>query len=148
MFELVPFQAAHVLPILAEENNAHWREKYETPGLTAWLESQCSFTGLLQGKPVVCGGITLYWPGRGHVWTIFSEISRNNFVPVFRGMRKFLREQLKTNFHRIEVSVPCDFQIGRRRAELLGFRLETGYAEGYLPNGGDAAVYVMTKRGG
>lgn len=147
MFKLEPFRAEHILPLLDQPINGVWREKYlGTAGLLGWLETQVSFTGSIGGKTVVCGGVTQYWPGRGHIWTMFSEESKVCFVPVFRGIRRFLKDQLKENFHRIEVSIPCDFSQGRRRAELLGFRLECGFAEKYMSDGADAALYSMVRR--
>jgi len=149
MFERVPFEGKHLDRMIEQEINAGWRDKFKVPGIREWLETQNSVTGLWKGEPMVCGGITEYWPGRGHLWTVLDARSKDCFIPVFRGIKSWISGTLVKDFHRIEVSIPCGFRLGCRRAEMLGFRLECGYAEGYLPGGEDAAVYVMTrKRGG
>lgn len=147
MFKLVPFKGEHIMEVLKDPINAAFVESHSRAELHQWLEAQdYSFTGFLDDKVAVCGGITPYWPGRGHIWTMFNGETRENFLPVFRGIQDFLSSQLEKNFHRIEVSIPCEFELGRRRAELLGFRLECEFAEKYLPDGRDASVYSMIRR--
>lgn len=144
-FSLRPFVAKDILPLIDEPINVDHRAIFREGGLAEMAEVQGSFTGVVDGKVMVCGGISVYWPGRAHLWTMFSECSKENFVPVFRGIKRFLKEQLEIH-RRIEVSIPCDFTVGRRRAELLGFKLETAFAESYFSTGKDAAIYVMVSR--
>lgn len=110
------------------------------------LESSVCRSFEYKGKIMVCGGITNYWPGRGQVWTVFSESSKTNFVSTFRAVRDWLKEQLEINYFRIEVSIPCGFKIGQRRAEMLGFELEILRAKRYLPSGEDCSIYSMVRQ--
>lgn len=142
-FKLVPFKAVHIMPMLEQPINIAHRDQF-TNGVAEWVEQKGCFTGLLGEKPVVCGGILAYWPGRGQIWTMFDENCGGNFVPIFRGIKRYLKEQGKV-FKRIEVSIPYDFSIGRRRAEMLGFKLECDRATAFLPDGGDAALYSLVQ---
>jgi hypothetical protein len=144
MFDIVPYKAEHVLPMLDQASNTHLKTMYEN-GLAKFLESQeKSMTGLWFGKPMVCGGVAQLWEGRGVVWTVFNEESKNHFIPVFRGIRAYLKHQLLF-YRRLELSVPVDFDIGHRRARMLGFQLECEKAKAFLPDGTDCSLYVMLR---
>jgi hypothetical protein len=144
---LVPYRQEHILPLLDQEINRQHKDAY-MGGLALQLEN---FPGAsVFGKAdqaMVCGGVIPIWQGRGYVWTMFSENSKNCFVPVFRAMQKFLKLQMVL-FPRLEMAVPLGFETGHRRAKLLGFEIETPLAKSYLPGGEDCTVYVMLRKGG
>lgn len=142
MFKIVPFCEEHLLDFCDQPSHAGVLREWLGNGNAKRLEQTDTFSGLWGKKVLVCGGITPYWPGRGLLWCVFNEESKINFVPVFRGLRKWVREQ---PFSRIEVAVPLDFPIGHRRAELFGFELETPRARKYHIDGKDAAIYVLIK---
>lgn len=143
MFDLVAYKKEHALAFVDQEINASVREAYKG-GTAEFLESQTSVTGLYKGEPMVSGGVIKLWEGRACVWTIFNERSKECFVPVFRGIKSFLKLQLNT-YRRLEIAVPVDFEIGHRRAILLGFKLECPLAEKYLPDGTDCSLYAMVR---
>lgn len=143
MFKVVPYKHEHVLPLLEQKINMRLAPFFLI-GLGRSFENRgTAFTGMVNDVPMVCGGIDEIWPNRGMVWTMFNEEAKYNFIPVFRGLKKFLSE---SKFDRIEVSVPCDFKLGKRRALLMGFKLECEYAEKYLPDGTDCSIYSMVRR--
>lgn len=142
-YQLVPYRKEHVLPMLEQPINADLRGEYLS-GLAELLESQASFTALVHHKPMVCGGVIKLWEGRGCVWTVFNEDARQCFVPVFRGIRRFLQDQMKI-YRRLELAVPISFEIGHRRAKLLGFKVECHFAQKFLPNGDDCVLYSMVR---
>lgn len=144
MFEIVKYKKEHIIPMLDQKANIANKELFLS-GQMAAVEAADSFTGLLDGKPVLCGGVFQYWNGRGLLWSVFNEECKSNFVPVFRGIKKFLSEQLKI-YNRIEVAIPCDFEAGKRRIKLLGFKLECEKAEKFLPNGQDCALYALVRQ--
>ena len=138
-FEIIPFKLEHFEGLYDQPSNAFlksWVEKW-AKGL---IEKEQAFTGLVRGEPMVCGGITDYWDGRGQIWAIFNEKSKTNFVPVFRGIKAWL---IKQPYHRLELSVPVGLEVGCRRAALLGFKLEC-IAKKYLPDQTDAILYSLT----
>lgn len=147
MMELIPFKAEHVKP---------WQDQPVNHMLKTWIRDLVperlekagnSFSGVVNGEIVVCGGTSEYWPGRCELWTAFNEDCRHNFLPVFRGIKRWLKT---VPYRRIELSIPVDLKqwtIGCRRAEMLGFELETFLMKKYFPNGTDACLYVMIKGG-
>lgn len=147
-FKLIPYKKEHILPLMSQRMNASIRDSY-VGGLAEVLESYqgpsgSSTTGILHGKTMVCGGVIRIWEGRGCVWTVFNEESRDCFVPVFRGIRKFLAEQMKI-YRRLEMAVPVSFEIGHRRAKLLGFKVECHLARKFLPDGEDCVLYALVR---
>jgi len=144
-FQLIPYRAEHVFPLLEQGINADIKESY-LGGLASLLEQQESVTGVVNGSPMVCGGVIKLWEGRGCVWTVFNEDAKECFVPVFRGIKSFLDQQLKL-YNRLEISVPVDFELGHRRAKLLGFEVECALARKFLPSGSDCVLYSMIREG-
>ncbi len=144
MFKVVPFKAAHLEAIKDQKINAGLSE-FCAKGEAIPLENTNSISILRDDEVMACGGITDYWHGRGICWTSFSEHSKRCFVTVFRLIDRWLKEQLKTKYHRIELSIDYDSQNGRRRAEMLGFRLECELARKFLPNEKDCSLYSLVR---
>lgn len=143
MFDLVPYKREHLIPLLDQRENLSVKELFIS-GTAESLEKSDAFTLLVNGVPSVCGGVLRYWEGRGQIWCVFNEDFRHNFVPVFRGIKVYLSEQLKT-YRRIEASIPIDFPKGRRRIEMLGFKLECELAEKFLPDGRSCSLYALVR---
>lgn len=141
MFEFVQFKKEHLTPLLDQPTNAHLRSWIQN-GNADIMEKQFSRTLLADGVPLICGGVTQYWEGRGQVWTIFNENCKANFLPVFRVIRRFLAEQ---PCRRLEMCVPVDLEKGHRRARMLGFKLECPLAPKYLPDGSDCSLYSLVR---
>ncbi len=141
MFELVPFKKEHLEPLMLQKINAHL-PKWVRLGHAATMESGYSFTGIVRGEITICGGIDKVWDGRGCLWSVFSDTTKCNFIPTFRGIKRFLNS---APFSRIEMSVPCSFELGHRRAKLLGFELECARAKKYSSSGEDHALYARVK---
>ncbi len=141
MFDIVPFKKEHLEPLMLQKINAYLPE-WVRKGHAVEMEKSGAITILVKGEITVCGGITHVWEGRGQIWSIFSEMCKKNFVPTFRGIQHYLDE---APYSRIEMSVPCDFEIGHRRAKLLGFELECARARKYLANGADCSLYARVK---
>lgn len=143
MFDLIAYKKEHVLPLVEQDINASIRALYKG-GLAKTLESFTSVTGTYKGVPMVCGGVFKLWEGRACVWTVFNEQSKTCFVPVFRGIKTFLSLQLN-EYRRLEITVPVDFEVGHRRALLLGFKQECALAKSFLPDGTDCSLYSMVR---
>lgn len=144
MFEVVVFKKEHVKPLLAQGINQGMDAIFDDEMLQI-LESRNLYLTLLQdGEVMCCGGISPYWAGRGEMWCLFSEHCKSNFVPVFRMIRKWLKHELEHNYIRIELSIGCGLQHAKRRAQMLGFTLETERARKYL-YGEDCSIYTMVR---
>lgn len=146
-FQLAPYQKSHVLPMLEQGINANIRGQWvngKLVDLMATLPS--STTVLVKERPMVCGGVIKLWENRGCLWTVFNEESKNCFLPTFRGIQSFLKVQQQT-YRRLEMAVPVGFPVGHRRALALGFKVECGFAESYLPTGEDCVLYALIRKG-
>lgn len=144
MFDLVPFKKEHLEPLMLQKMNAYL-PGWVKSGQAAAMEGTYAFTGLLKGDVAACGGVVPLWEGRGQLWSIYSEAIKTNFLPIFRGMQKFLDS---APFARIEMAVPCEFELGHRRAKMLGFELECPRARHYLANGEDCSLYARIRQVG
>lgn len=142
MFEYVPYKREHITMLLDQKMNEDTRQFFTPEALTA-LETQECGTAMVNGVPYWCGGIAKCWEGRGMIWSVFNEESKKNFLPLFRGLKKVLE---KSPYRRLEVAIPFHFQQGKRRAELLGFRLECDRAKKFLPNGEDCSLYALVRK--
>lgn len=142
MHKIIPFKAEHLAPLLDQSINQDVKAVF-LGGFADHLETiGGSATGLVDGKVAVCGGVWKYWENRGQIWTVFNQDYKDNFLPVFRILKEFLDQ---SNYDRLEMSVPFGFEIGKRRAKLLGFTLECERARKYLPNGVDCALFARVK---
>jgi len=142
MFKIVQYKHEHVVPLLDQKINSGIKDYFlEGPGKDFETRGT-AVTGMLNGEVMVCGAIEKIWDHRGIIWCVFNEKSKHNHISIFRAMKKFLKESA---YDRIEVSVACDFAHGRRRVEMLGFKLECERAAKYLPDGTDCAIYSMVR---
>lgn len=136
---IVPFRAEHVDLLEEQEHSRHW-------GLTAdavrALEGPYAYTGMVDGRPVVCAGVQSLWTGRGHAWAYLSWDSGTHFLAITRSVGRFLRT---APFVRIECAVACDFEPGHRWARLLGFKMEAERMERYGPDNEDYALYARVR---
>ncbi len=142
MFEVVPYKHEHILPLIEQKIN-RFNKEFFLNGVGREFEKQgTAVTGLWNGTPVICGAINEIWENRGMVWCMFNEEVKYNFVPVFRGIKKFIEQ---SKFRRIEICIPCDMKQSRRRTEMLGFKLECDRAEKFLRDGTDCALYALVR---
>lgn len=145
MFEAARFEKLHVLPFLSQRNDTLINQWLKSGRLDALEQDVNCFTGLVNGVPAVIGGVYTFWQGRGYLWSIFNEDFKSNFVPVFRGLKRFLSD---LPFCRLEMAIATscpEYANAVRRAGLLGFKLEVPRAEQYLPEAGDASILVRIK---
>lgn len=136
---LIPFKADHLFAIMDDKERSFYN-----PALAKEMESLDSATFIYNGEVQSCFGITKYWEGRGQVWVVFNRSIKRNYIPTFRAGKRWVYGMLD-KYRRIEVCVKHDFDLGRRRVELVGFKLECARAEKYLPDGTDCALYSLVR---
>lgn len=135
---IVPLKKWHLDNLDMQESQLYIA-KWLTPEMKACLENSLSFAGMDGERVLGCAGIIEMWEGRGAVWSMLSGSIGRQFVAVHRAVSGFLDA---SHYRRLEATVDVGFEEGVRWIEMLGFRLETPCMKGYLPNGGDAAMYV------
>lgn len=142
MFDLVKLEMDHIKELMKEPINAEHAEWFESGQAELLQKESESFAILINGSPMVCGGIIPLWKGRGYLWTILSEKIKEHSVAVYRGVRLALKEQ---PYSRLEMDVPVDLDIAHRRAKFLGFSLECARAKKYSPSGIDRSLYAWVR---
>lgn len=104
----------------------------------AQLEKQNSWTGVVDGVPVVCAGTIVQWPGRHTAWAYVAQGALKHMPWI---TAEVLRN-LESVRGRIEFTVRVDFPAGQRWAKRLGFEIETPLLKAYGPTGEDHVGYV------
>jgi hypothetical protein len=136
---VVPFKSYHYDWLLAHESIEHGVYKPPSAEIIA-LETQNSWTGVVNGDVIVCAGTIQQWVGRHISW---AYIARR--PGVWRHMPWVTEETLKVLAKvpgRIEMTVRTDFHAGQRWALRLGFHVETPLMSKYGPENEDHIGYV------
>lgn len=144
MFKVVPLEAIHIKQMLEDPLNTNMKKIF-TGSLIDDLVQSHSVAIINENKLYLVAGVKEYWRGRGHLWAMLSSSSKEVFVVVFRIIKRWLNEQMLERYFRLEVSIPYDFEQGKRRALMLGFKCEASYAPKYLPDQQDVAIYAMVR---
>lgn len=140
--EIVKFKAEHMKAIIEQEAQ-RYLQKYITEENAILMEKQkLSFTMLVDGKPIACGGICEYWPGRGEIWVILDQHCKRQFLKIHNAAKRLIA---MSGIKRIEAVVDYHFDAAHRWMDLLGFKLEAPCLQAYRPDGGDCSLYVMVK---
>lgn len=135
---VVPFRRWHYEWLAARSMPAEGAHFTPVEGAIAMLEGQNSWTAVVDGDPIACGGTIQQWPGRHHAWAYFA-------LGTGRHM-EWLTEQAQRVLApvkgRIEFSVRKDFRAGQRWAKRIGFEVETLVLRGFGPQGEDHVGFV------
>ena len=137
--KIIPFKGEHLAELLSKPSQACLRAdldiQYED------LAAFESYTGMLEGRIVVCTGLIHVWPGRSIAWAfIADDIGVHGMVSLTRAVQRFLNLRLN---ERIEAAVEADFLPGHRWARMLGFERETpGVMRHFFADGKDAVLYA------
>ena len=140
---IIPFEALHVELLDDQEHNKPLRPFITAKDVRA-LEGPHAYTGVVDGRVVVCAGVEPMWQGRGYAWSYLSAGSGAHFVAIHKAVKRFLEI---APFVRVEASVVCEFEQGHRWARMLGFNLEAERMISYGPDGRDYALYARVKNG-
>lgn len=102
------------------------------------LESENSWSGIVDGRVFVCAGTIQQWPGRHTAWAYVARGTLRHMPWITEEVKRAL-ERVKG---RIEFTVRADFPAGLRWAKTLGFEIETPRLRGYGPEGEDHVGFV------
>lgn len=102
------------------------------------LEQHKSWTAVVDGNPIACGGTVELWSGRHSAWAYLNETSAKHMRLITNGAKMALAEAKG----RIEMSVRVDFMPGHKWARMLDFQVETPILHNYGPDGAAHVGYV------
>lgn len=140
---LVPYKAAHLRAMKAQEAQAHIA-KYMSDEHAEALESTLAWSGLEGGFVIGCFGVFEKGPHIALLWSVLDQQAGRHLVSVHRAVKQYLEV---TPYRRIEIDVDSDFEAGHRWARMLGFTLECERRKAYRLDGGDSALYAKVKHG-
>lgn len=105
-----------------------------------WLETQNTYTAVVDGTPIAIAGTWLMWPGRHTAWAHMTQLT----APYMLWLTQATLKNLETLQGRVELTVRTDFPAGQRWAKLLGFHVENppGLLRAFGPEGEDHIAYV------
>lgn len=135
---IVPLKRWH-LEHIDMQDAQDYVAKWLTPEIKQAIEDTLAFAAVDGERVLACSGVIEMWEGRGVAWAMLARDLGAKFVGVHRAVATFLDA---SNFRRIEATADAGFVEGERWLKKLGFRLETPVMKGYLPNGGDASMWV------
>ena len=142
---VVDYQPAHLHAILGGELNHAPAENTLVFGQHAQkLQVEGgSYTYIVNGYPVVCGGVAPLWPGVGEGWVVAGQGIYDHGIQVARGTRQLLTEIAeRQNLHRIQSAVLDNNPKLERFARFVGFTPE-GVLRRY---GTDRTDYTLYSR--
>lgn len=140
--QIVPFRRWH-MPWLLEQGSAEGTGMPYDVDTLMTLEKQNSWSAVIDGKPIACGGTLQHWPGRHQAWTYMTPHTSRHMRFITRAVESALEKVTG----RIELTVRADFPQGQRWAKMLGFKVETPCLEDYGPQGEAHIGYVRFNKG-
>lgn len=143
MLELVKLRAAHVVSVLERDTTSAYLKKYFSDETLATLEADPNCFSIMKGDcPLIVGGVSIFYVGRGEAWTIMDQACKPHFLEMHKIVKRFLdRHPLR----RIEATCPVEFEQGHRWLKLLGFELEAPRCRAFSLEGKDHSLYARVR---
>ena len=142
--KFVPFENEHAKIILDQGLNSELLEfKPEHRKYALFLkEIGMSFTGLLNEKPIVAGGIFPLWEGTAEGWVLATKEINNYPITIAKVIKQRTDLMIKNfKIKRLQTSVKADCAVALRFAKWLGMKPE-GLMKNYGPGEEDFYRYA------
>ncbi len=140
---IIPFKTEHLLEI-----EHRWPEvgvPSELIMATAeFYSTGFARTGLVNGHPIVCGGMMPLWPGVGEAWVIGSDELKQNIISFHRAILRFREVVFGMGLHRLQCACHADFTESRDWLERLGF-VEEGLMKAFASDRSDYVRYALVR---
>ena len=81
-----------------------------------------AWSGIVDGKAVIIAGVFQPHTHIGMVWAVLDKRCKDHMIGATRHISSWLD---KCTVPRVETAVRRDFELGRKWAEMMGFRNET-----------------------
>lgn len=140
MYVVLRYSADHLAMIDAEPNQSAPASKFASPAVARSLEGPFAWTVAKDGVVLACAGFAEKWLDH---WMGWAYMSRHSGPHMLGLVRAALQTKSRWPRGRIEASTPCDFAVGHKLLELLGFSKEAERMRRYTPDGRDHALYAF-----
>jgi len=139
MISTVEFKKEH-MEYLLKFQAKEYKEYMTSEVMQALEDSKKSLTFLNEyGEVLLCGGVKKIWDGRGELWAVFNNVKGSYSASLHKAVKKGIEV---LGLKRTETVVIFENTLGHKLVKKLGFKIETERLTAYLPNGGDASMYV------
>ena len=136
--EFVPMRAEHGT-MMGELIGVHAEADITEDLLASVEDSGTAFTAMEDGEVFGIAGITEQWGGTGVAWAWLPKKWKRHARKI---TEEIIRNLDASKWPRIELAVRVDFPAGHSWAKMLGFTMETPFAQKYGPDGKDYSIYV------
>lgn len=143
MISFVPFRPVHLELVRLQPAQEAWRKELVRPGFAEALAIRgMAWTGLVDGMPVGCAGLSPLWDGNVKAWALFgTNIPRRAWTAIVRKIEhEFAATLASHGKHRIEATTPVYFAEGCRLLRILAFNVE-GEMQFYGPDGANHFLF-------
>ena len=141
--EIVPFKAEHLRALSLQDAQAYLDGMITEADAQALEAQDIAYTGLVDGRPIVCAGIIVQWVGRAIAWAYLSREAGQHMPAIHRAVKRMFGA---LDIPRIEAHVTAGFEPGHRWVRMLGFKLETPEPmRKFLTTGEDAYLYARIR---
>lgn len=139
---IVPYQPDHLTRLLLQPSQAIMQPMLSKKEYAESLQIAGPAYSLVDGDDVLaCMGLLPQWENRAIAWGLISAKAGRHFLSIHKAV---LATMELHRFRRIETSVTCNFENGRRWAEMLGFERE-GIMKSFTPDGRDCDLYAKVR---
>ena len=136
------FKPSHLEELMLQPAQEYARGDMEKKGYGEVLAKGDSFTGIIDGRIVVCAGVVPMWAGRGETWALIAgDIGKLGMRELHYAARRYLE---MSQLRRIEAHCDASFKQAHRWLKLLGFQYEGPLAK-YTPDGRDCLRFARIR---
>lgn len=147
MFELRKYEPSDALEIKGRTNEKA-ADKLDDFDRAAESHAVCgpAFTGVLDGRIVGCGGVTLKHAGVGEAWMLcVDDIEQLGSIDPKRARDLLYLMTDEYKLHRLQAPIRADFPAGVSYARWIGFEYEATLKQ-YHPDKCDALMHVILRK--
>lgn len=136
------FRPEHLQSLILQPAQEWARPSFDDPSYAEQLAKFDSYSGFIDGRIVMCGGITRMWEGRGEAWALIArDVGPSGMHSIHYAVKRYLGA---ATLRRIEAACDASFLQAHRWLVLLGFKYE-GKMEKYTPDGRDCLRFAMVR---
>ena len=139
---IVPYEPDHLSKLLLQPAQAIMQPSLADPAYGQSLkEAGPAYSLIVDGEVLGCMGMVKQWDERAIAWGLISGGAGRHFRRIHKAV---LATMDLHRFRRIETSVTCNFENGRRWAQSLGFAYE-GTMKAFTPDGRDCDLFAKVR---